>query len=339
MSQYRYLSDVDPEFAAFQSNFPPIPADIDIKTMRSMYDAGSLAQAKSTWGQRLPPESEYRIEDHRIPVTVGEITLRCLIPTPQGAVDEEFPLFYWVHGGGCCMGTIDSDDYFLRIICVEHRISIVNVDYRLAPEFKFRVGLDDTYEGLKWAVSNASLLSASLPKGFIVGGMSSGGNLTAVITHRARDDPFFVGHKITGQVLMIPTVLHPDAHPEEYKSELLSVEQNRFAPLLSKADLRRLYGWIGAPEPTDPEISPLRYPSHRGLPPAYIQVCGLDPLRDEGLLYNKLLKDSGVKTKLEVYPGVPHTFHIFTPNIKQAAKFEKDFKDGLRWLLQGAPVP
>jgi len=182
-----------------------------------------------------------------------------------------------------------------------------------------------------------SLLSASLSKGFIVGGMSSGGNLTAVITHRARDDPFFADKKITGQILMIPTVLHLDGYPTEYKSELLSLEQNRDSPLLGETDLRRLFGWIGAPDATDPEISPLRYSSHRDIPPAYIQVCGLDPLRDEALLYDKLLREAGVVTKLDIYPGVPHTFHIFAPKIKQAVKFERDFRDGLRWLLDGAP--
>ena len=53
--------------------------------------------------------------------------------------------------------------------------------------------------------------------------------------------------------------------------------------------------------PSDPEVSPLLYPSHAGLPPAHIQVAGFDPLRDEGILYDKLLRQAGVKTRLDVY--------------------------------------
>lgn len=37
---------------------------------------------------------------------------------------------------------------------------------------------------------------------------------------------------------------------------------------------------------------------HKGLAPAVIQLCGLDPLRDEGLLYARVLEGEGVKTKV-----------------------------------------
>ena len=46
-------------------------------------------------------ESAYRIEDHTVPVGGGSITVRSLIPTPQGVgEDETFPLLFWMHGGG-----------------------------------------------------------------------------------------------------------------------------------------------------------------------------------------------------------------------------------------------
>lgn len=49
----------------------------------------------------------------------------------------------------------------------------------------------------------------------------------------------------------------------------------------------------------DPDVSPL-LADHTGLPPAYLQVCGLDPMRDEGLLYERLLRELGVPTKLDM---------------------------------------
>ncbi len=56
----------------------------------------------------------------------------------------------------------------------------------------------------------------------------------------------------------------------------------------------------GAPT-TDPRFAPLLYPSHKGLPPAYFHVMDLDPLRDDGIVYEKALRAAGVKTRIELY--------------------------------------
>ena len=50
--------------------------------------------------------------------------------------------------------------------------------------------------------------------------------------------------------------------------------------------------------PTDPRVSPLLAPSHAGLPAAYVQVMEMDPLRDDGVVYERLLREAGVPTKL-----------------------------------------
>ncbi len=48
----------------------------------------------------------------------------------------------------------------------------------------------------------------------------------------------------------------------------------------------------------DLRISPLLAPTHTGLPPAFFQVMEQDPLRDDGLVYEKVLREASVKTKL-----------------------------------------
>lgn len=65
------------------------------------------------------------------------------------------------------------------------------------------------------AIQNAKSIRADPAKGLLIGGQSAGANFPAVITHRAKIDPFFVDCPITGQVLQIPVLLHPDAIPEQ----------------------------------------------------------------------------------------------------------------------------
>ncbi|OBZ67627.1 AB hydrolase superfamily protein B1A11.02 [Grifola frondosa] len=248
---------------------------------------------------RLPPASAYRVTECKVPVDGGEIAVRCLTPTPSRFPPQAFPLLVWYHSGGWTAGTLDLDDYYLRSICVELGLAVVNVDYRLAPEHPFPTGVHDAYAALKWTATHASELSADPARGFLVGGMSAGANLAAAVAIRARDDAFFARTRLTGQVLQMPCVVHPDAYPEQYKSELRSMEQHADAPFLAAHKLRTFWHATQAP-PADPLFSPLLAPSHARLPRTYVQVCGLDPLRDEGLLYARVLREAGVITKLDV---------------------------------------
>ncbi|KAJ7171730.1 Alpha/Beta hydrolase protein [Mycena crocata] len=335
MAQYSHLSEPDPEFAPYIPQLLAQPQLYEVEAARKAFDSGILEAAKKTYTVGLPKDTEYHLIDHQVEVDGGSILVRSLVPTSQKGSRETYPLMLWLHGGGWVNGNQDLDDYQLRAICVELQISIVNVDYRLAPEHPHPTPLNDCYSALKWAAESTQALCADLKKGFIIAGLSAGGHLAAVIAHRARDDPFFRDRGITGQILQVPAVINPNAVPEKYKSLLLSHEQNKNAPGLSTERLMWSFSQLGG-LPTDPEVSPLLHPSHKGLAATVIQACGMDPLRDEALLYGAILESEGVKTKITGYPGVLHAFQYTFPHLKVAAKWEQDYRSGLRWLLDGA---
>ena len=89
------------------------------------------------------------------------------------------------------------------------------------------------------------------------------------------------------------------------------------------------------PDVKSPLYNVFNHPAgHGNLPPAYIQVCGSDPLRDEGLLYEEILStESKVKTRLDVYQGLPHHFWQFFPDFPGNVKHTQDTIAGLKWLL------
>ncbi|KAF9255046.1 hypothetical protein L218DRAFT_1008990 [Marasmius fiardii PR-910] len=336
MAENAHFSTLDPELALLLGSVTPTPDEnLSVAARKERYDKIVVPKAKQNHEPFLPQSSEYTVTDHQIDVAEGvRVLARSITPTPRDGEDGLFPLLFWTHGGGWITGDVHMDDYHHRRTSVDLRISIVSFEYRLAPEHPFPIPPNDSFAGLKYVATHPELFSASLKKGFIVGGPSAGGNIAAVLAHRARDDPFFTrnGTPITGQVLQIPCLIHTGAYPDRYKSSLLSMEQNKDAPSLSKPAAELLLSLYNPP-PADPDMSPLLLSTHRGLPPAVIQVCGLDPLRDEGILYKKVLQEAGVPVKLEVYPGVPHLYDVLYPSLKQSPKYIQDLREGLRWLL------
>ncbi|KAI0704749.1 Alpha/Beta hydrolase protein [Earliella scabrosa] len=333
---------MDPEFAAAYAKWhPDMPEPKEPPPGKSVMEVfresahGVLAPSLQYHNERLPADSTYSVEDKDITVEGGCIPVRCIIPSSEDAT-KTFPVLVWYHGGAWVVGELSQDDYFLRSVSVELQICVVNVGYRLGPEHPYPAGLNDAYAAIKWTVDNASSLRVSTEKGLIVGGDSAGAQLATVCAHLARDDPFFQGRPVTGQLLRQPVVVHPEACPDEYKAEYQSMEAFKDGPLLTREALVQSCALAQAPK-DDPRFSPLLFPSHAGVAPAFIGYNGMDALRDDSRIWIKVLGEAGVKVKANFYPGVPHGFYYSYPEIALAKKVDRDVRDGLKWLLAGAP--
>jgi acetyl esterase/lipase len=213
----------------------------------------------------------------------------------------------------------------------------ISASYRLGPEFKFPYSPKDCWDCLKWAAENANSWGADPSVGFVIGGTSAGGNITAVLSHVARDEK--LSPPLTGQYLAIPAVLPAAVVPEKYKQYYLSYEQNRNAPVLPVAAIDM---FMRGYEPDNNDgvwYACFNHPKgHKDLPAAYFQIDGLDPLRDEAIIYERVLREeNGVKTKMDIYPGQPHGHWGFFPFLKASEKFRKEQVEGMGWLLGKKP--
>lgn len=91
-----------------------------------------------------------------------------------GSSDMETTLIY-LHGGGWVTGNIDSGINFCNSLA-ENGVSVVAVEYSLAPEKSFPSGLNDCINAIEYISLNAKDLN--LPEGnFCLAGDDAGGNL------------------------------------------------------------------------------------------------------------------------------------------------------------------
>jgi len=280
------------------------------------------------------------IDDVEIPVDGGVIVAHSYWPE-NASENETFPLIVNYHGGGFFTGHAFLDHPFCIAIVKANRIAVLNVDYRRAPEHPFPIPVNDCYTALKWGAAHTDKLKADLSKGFIIVGSSAGGSLAAAAAILARDDPS-LHIKPTGLHLVVPELCSQSiSPPEKYKAELQSVHELADKDPFVKRESILWYHAAYEGKATEAEIrsfkrSPLFVDSYAGLPPAVIQVCGRDHLRDEGILYSKLLSQAigEEKVKLIVYPGATHGFHYAAPNIATSKKFVRDMEESVGWLLQ-----
>jgi acetyl esterase len=266
---------------------PPGYIEASTREQRRLYDI--LCRA---FDAPRPPDLEVR--DARAPGPAGDIPLRVYRP-PGPKVQAGL---VYMHGGGFYLGGLDSHDSITAELSARAGVTVVAVDYRLAPEQRFPAAFDDSLAALNWVLAEAAALG--LDSGRIgVGGDSAGGNLAAALCLAARAGR---AGPVRAQLLIYPsTVRRSDDDPPPAEPDL---------PLMSYEDVRycdRLYlGGAGTTE--DPYAAPLLAGDLSGLPPAAILAAELDVIADDSRLYATALEAAGVAAELEVAPGLPHGF-------------------------------
>jgi acetyl esterase/lipase len=322
------LSDMDPELKEFLSKNSLPPRDYsDLPAMR----AARRIQEAAALGSLGPAPLAVLETQQNISLPDGA-TSEILLFQPKFATNSP-ALIILIHGGGFCVGSPSQLTAYGRALCSTYGAVVASIGYRLAPGFKSPTQANDVWEGTKYVVDRAAQFGADPLKGLVIGGVSAGGNLTAVTVLRSLKTP--LKHKFTGAWLAVPLLFGVDAKqvPEEYRDLWFSREQNKDAPVMGMDGVDAFNGaW--SPDFTDERVTPFAAKDpYVKFPRTYVQVCGLDPLRDDGLLYEKVLKKAGTDTRINVYKGLPHASWAFLPMLKSSKVIVKDTIKGFGWLL------
>lgn len=264
------------------------------KTLSFSVDSLEIAAQRRAYSRMC--EAFTPIRSRRLEVrdfTLAGVPARAYRPH-QLPLDQLAPCVVYLHGGGWVVGDLDSHDFLTAALAVDLNAVVIAVDYRLAPEHPFPAGFGDCL-----AVWHALQIQAQRldidPHRIAIAGDSAGGNLAAAVCLALRDSG---ERQPVGQVLVYPGLGGSDDLPS--RSECSD------APLLSTADLtfyRQLYLKDGE---RSPYAMPLNASDFRGLAPAFIAVAQFDPLRDDGLCYERALREAGVMTEFDPGMGLVH---------------------------------
>lgn len=253
----------------------------------------------------------HKIENVTVPGSLGDIPAR--IYTPEG--DGPFGVLVYFHGGGWVIGDCDTCDAVCREISSLANLVVVSVDYRMAPEDPYPAAVVDAYDATAWAGANMAALNGNGKLG--VAGESAGGNLSAVVSLKAREEG---GPAIAFQCLLYPVT--------DCSMSQGSYSENGEGYVLEEATMRWFWDTYcpDAAQRSEPLASPLLADDLSNLPKALVVTAEFDPLRDEGEAYAEALKAAGTEASWVRYDGMVHDF------FGTAAMFESSRKGFLETI-------
>lgn len=248
--------------------------------------------------------------------------------------EQPRPCLVYIHGGGWVAGSVYTVENPCKLIAELADAVVFNIDYTLAPEGRFPAAFDEIWAAIGHIYSHASEYGID-PARIMVAGDSAGGNLTAALALRDRDEDT---HRIAKQFLLYPAVTIGKKVAEGYKWSLDQYEiseeaKGRVLPSLQlgrssekenegasgedgeKADSGKDGGdsmlrfYVSDPALGDtPYVSPMLAESFENVAPAVIATAEYDGLRLQGEFYGSQLAAAGVPVRMMRYTGSFHAF-------------------------------
>jgi acetyl esterase/lipase len=299
----------DPEVAAglpgIHRDMPPTVTPDMIGMLR---ERGAAEAASDT---ELACHGAFAVERRAVRVSgpgeEGEREIGLLICRPARSAALPAGAVYYTHGGGMVSGDYRGADVLAGLAWAQElHLTLVSVDYRLAPEHPFPAGLRDCYAGLAWTAAHATELGID-PGRIVIAGASAGGGLAAGTALLARD---LGGPALAGQMLLCPML--------DDRNDTASARQLAGIGLWDQASSAMAWSaLLGAdhdPATTPAYAAPARAADLSGLPPAFIDVGSAETFRDEAVAYASALWRAGSQAELHVWPGGCHGFDLQFPD-------------------------
>lgn len=288
----------------------PTPADAVNRVLREM--------GRDTTPAALVPG--VTTADRTIPGAAGPMPTT--VYTPAGA--GPFPVIVYYHGGGWVIADRTVYDGGARGLAAAANAVVVSIDYRLAPEHKFPAQHDDALAAYRYVIQNTAEFNGDSSR-VALAGESAGGNLAVATAVAARD----AGLTMPVAVLSVYPIAQSDTTTESYT-------QYASAKPLDRATM----GWFARhvsrtpADLQDPRISLVRA-NLQGLPPVTIINAEIDPLRTDGEMLERALREANVAVERRNYGGVTHEFFGMAAVVAKAREAQEYAGQRLRAAFGG----
>ncbi|CAN6548036.1 unnamed protein product [Malus baccata var. baccata] len=292
-----------------------------------IFEDGTVERIPFPYSSYVPPSPD---QDPETGVYSKDITIsdnpkfsaRLFLPNLPQNQTQKLSILVYFHGGAFCMASTFSflHQRYLNRLVSEAKVIAVSVEYRLAPENPLPIAYEDCWAALQWVASHSInkgssdgnketwLLNYGDFDRVYIGGDSAGGNIAHNLVMKAGVEGLCGGVKILGAFLSCPYFWGSKPIGSEPKGE-------NFEKTLPYLVWDFVYP--SAPGGIDnPMVNPAGEgaPSLTGLGCSKLLVCvaGKDHLRDRGVQYYDLVKESGWKGELELFEveGEDHCFHV-----------------------------
>ncbi len=284
------------------------------KTMRTILHALSYGNIEVEASRRLADIKKldamrifFKTLDTKVYNGNHEVPIRLYFPSEEAmsgepVEGEKYPVLLFFHGGGWVTESVENYDRVCSRMAQSTGHIVMSVEYRLAPEYRFPVPLEDCYAAAK-ALYTGHLVLPADPDRITIIGDSAGGNLAAAVCLKARDTGDFAPKK---QILIYPAVSNCYTKKSPYKS----VQENGQDYLLTAVkmeDYLKLYE-SSTEDRQNPYFAPILAKDLSHMPETLILTAEFDPLRDEGEEYGKRLKEAGNYVEIHRIPDALHGY-------------------------------
>ncbi|MFT6955676.1 MAG: acetyl esterase [Halieaceae bacterium] len=273
----------------------------------------------------LEGPKDIHVANKKISGPYGEIPIRIY----QGDIKKPSPCFIYLHAGGWNFGSIEQCDSFCRFCAAGNQITVISIDYRLAPEFKFPTQIDEVIAIYHWLLEKGPELLIN-PNHMGIGGKSAGANI-AISTCLALAD----------EIRQPIRYLMLDSPALDFKMNSTSYKTLANDYALTKKDMADAWSDYLSnylPESLLQVASPLYSKQLGRLPPCDMYIMEYDPLRDEAITFYHLLLENNVPVTMELCEGLIHGSSSLTKLLPEAKTIQdKIINTIIKTLLKTSP--